>query len=232
MRRISKSQTVSLILFCVAWNSEIDCGGSKINPTAIPWMPISGLPLTSKSSTCVSFHFHFHFHFHFPLSFYFSFLALFFRSIQLSDFAPIIFWIWSWNNSKQLIDAEEVNVVHQLDKERGITAEDCKLIKFHTSRCKFSLLRVTALISFLCVWQLEQFRFGFLEICLSRVVLFLAHFLYIGLILLCVFTIWMCVFILPLWWQVLWSWQTVSNCSRGVFFLCPTMFFCLASWLN
>ncbi|XP_047943958.1 cyclin-C1-2-like isoform X2 [Salvia hispanica] len=42
---------------------------------------------------------------------------------------------WTSSHYKQLIDAEEVNVVHQLDKERGITAEDCKLIKFHTSRC-------------------------------------------------------------------------------------------------
>ncbi|XP_041992224.1 cyclin-C1-2-like [Salvia splendens] len=40
---------------------------------------------------------------------------------------------WTSSHYKLLLDAEEVNVVHQLDKERGITAEDFKLVKFYTS---------------------------------------------------------------------------------------------------
>ncbi|XP_022849785.1 cyclin-C1-1-like, partial [Olea europaea var. sylvestris] len=35
--------------------------------------------------------------------------------------------------TKQLLDPEEVDVVHPLDKERGITLEDSKLIKLHMS---------------------------------------------------------------------------------------------------
>ncbi|XP_018436650.2 cyclin-C1-1 isoform X2 [Raphanus sativus] len=40
-----------------------------------------------------------------------------------------------WNSShyKQLLEQEEVDVVHPLDKERGISVEDFKLIKFHMS---------------------------------------------------------------------------------------------------
>ncbi|XP_031099344.1 cyclin-C1-2-like isoform X1 [Ipomoea triloba] len=40
---------------------------------------------------------------------------------------------WTSSHYKQLLDPEEVNVVHPLDKERGITLEDCKLIKLHMS---------------------------------------------------------------------------------------------------
>ncbi|CAH8359484.1 unnamed protein product [Eruca vesicaria subsp. sativa] len=38
-----------------------------------------------------------------------------------------------WNSShyKQLMEQEEVDVVHALDKERGISVDDFKLIKFH-----------------------------------------------------------------------------------------------------
>ena len=36
-------------------------------------------------------------------------------------------------SSKQLMEQEEVDVVHPLDKERGISVEDFKLIKFHMS---------------------------------------------------------------------------------------------------
>ncbi|XP_019230534.1 PREDICTED: cyclin-C1-2-like isoform X1 [Nicotiana attenuata] len=35
--------------------------------------------------------------------------------------------------SKELLDPEEVDVVHQLDKDRGITLDDFKLIKLHMS---------------------------------------------------------------------------------------------------
>ncbi|KVI12292.1 Cyclin C [Cynara cardunculus var. scolymus] len=38
---------------------------------------------------------------------------------------------WTSTHYKQLLDQEEVDVVHSLDKERGITLEDFKLIKLH-----------------------------------------------------------------------------------------------------
>ncbi|KAK4440501.1 Cyclin-C1-2 [Sesamum alatum] len=38
---------------------------------------------------------------------------------------------WTSSHLKQLMDPEEVDVVHPLDKERGITLEDFKLIKSH-----------------------------------------------------------------------------------------------------
>ncbi|CAA3021187.1 cyclin-C1-2-like isoform X1 [Olea europaea subsp. europaea] len=40
---------------------------------------------------------------------------------------------WTSSHYKQLLDPEEVDVVHPLDKERGITLEDFKLIKLHMS---------------------------------------------------------------------------------------------------
>ncbi|KAJ7961603.1 Cyclin family protein [Quillaja saponaria] len=38
---------------------------------------------------------------------------------------------WTSSHFKQLLDQEEVDVVQQLDKDRGITLEDFKLIKMH-----------------------------------------------------------------------------------------------------
>ncbi|KAH7862984.1 hypothetical protein Vadar_011811 [Vaccinium darrowii] len=38
---------------------------------------------------------------------------------------------WTSSHYKQLLDQEEVDVVQQLDKEKGITLEDFKLIKMH-----------------------------------------------------------------------------------------------------
>ncbi|GAA0161412.1 hypothetical protein Leryth_003316 [Lithospermum erythrorhizon] len=38
---------------------------------------------------------------------------------------------WGSSHQKELLDPEEVDVVHQLDKERGMTLEDFKLIKLH-----------------------------------------------------------------------------------------------------
>ncbi|XP_062174273.1 cyclin-C1-2-like [Alnus glutinosa] len=38
---------------------------------------------------------------------------------------------WSSSHQKQLLEQEEVDVVHPLDKEKGITLEDFKLIKMH-----------------------------------------------------------------------------------------------------
>ncbi|CAH9140649.1 unnamed protein product [Cuscuta epithymum] len=40
---------------------------------------------------------------------------------------------WTSSHCKQLLDSEDLNVVHQLDRERGLTLEDCKLIKIHMS---------------------------------------------------------------------------------------------------
>ncbi|KAJ8560729.1 hypothetical protein K7X08_022589 [Anisodus acutangulus] len=40
---------------------------------------------------------------------------------------------WTSTHYKGLLDPEEVDVVHQLDKERGITLDDFKLIKLHMS---------------------------------------------------------------------------------------------------
>ncbi|KAL2488216.1 Cyclin-C1-2 [Forsythia ovata] len=40
---------------------------------------------------------------------------------------------WTSSHYKQLLDPEEVDVVHPPDKERGITLEDVKLIKLHMS---------------------------------------------------------------------------------------------------
>jgi hypothetical protein len=37
--------------------------------------------------------------------------------------------------SKQLFDQEEVDVVHPLDKEKGITLEDFKIIKTQMAIC-------------------------------------------------------------------------------------------------
>ncbi|EYU39219.1 hypothetical protein MIMGU_mgv1a022737mg [Erythranthe guttata] len=38
---------------------------------------------------------------------------------------------WTSTHYKQLLDPEDVDVVHQLDKDRGMTLEDFKLIKLH-----------------------------------------------------------------------------------------------------
>ncbi|KAG5567228.1 hypothetical protein RHGRI_002700 [Rhododendron griersonianum] len=42
---------------------------------------------------------------------------------------------WTSSHYKQLLDQEEVDVVHQLDREKGITLEDFKLIKMHMANC-------------------------------------------------------------------------------------------------
>ncbi|XP_072992195.1 cyclin-C1-1 isoform X1 [Typha latifolia] len=40
---------------------------------------------------------------------------------------------WTSSHCKQLLDPDEVDVVHHLDKERGITQEEFRLIKIHMS---------------------------------------------------------------------------------------------------
>ncbi|XP_059448385.1 cyclin-C1-2-like [Corylus avellana] len=49
---------------------------------------------------------------------------------------------WTSSHHKQLLDQEEVDVVHPLDKERGITLDDFKLIKMHMATY---------------IWRLAQF---------------------------------------------------------------------------
>lgn len=69
---------------------------------------------SSLSSACL-------FSFCFPV-------ALYFVPVCLSCEAFVL-------RSKQLLDQEEVDAVHPLDKERGITLEDFKLIKMHMANC-------------------------------------------------------------------------------------------------
>ena len=38
---------------------------------------------------------------------------------------------WTSSHYKQLLDPEEVDVVHAVDKEKGLTQEEFKLIKIH-----------------------------------------------------------------------------------------------------
>ncbi|KAL9239148.1 hypothetical protein vseg_013497 [Gypsophila vaccaria] len=38
---------------------------------------------------------------------------------------------WTSTHYKQLLEHEQVDVVHQIDRERGITLDDLKLIKLH-----------------------------------------------------------------------------------------------------
>ncbi|KAJ0791377.1 putative cyclin [Helianthus annuus] len=40
---------------------------------------------------------------------------------------------WASTHYKELLEQEEVDVVHNLDKQRGITLDDFKLIKLHMS---------------------------------------------------------------------------------------------------
>ncbi|CAN6447646.1 unnamed protein product [Victoria cruziana] len=40
---------------------------------------------------------------------------------------------WASSHCKQLLDQEDVDVVHPLDKEKGLTLEEFKLIKIHMS---------------------------------------------------------------------------------------------------
>jgi cyclin C len=40
---------------------------------------------------------------------------------------------WTSTHYKELKDPEEVNVVHPLDAQRGISVEDFRLIKLHMS---------------------------------------------------------------------------------------------------
>ena len=54
--------------------------------------------------------------------------------------------------SKQLFDQEEVDVVHPLDKDKGITLEDFKLIKMHM------VIRTPFCLSFLIFFNIIMFK--------------------------------------------------------------------------
>ncbi|CAK9182047.1 unnamed protein product [Ilex paraguariensis] len=61
---------------------------------------------------------------------------------------------WTSSHYKELLDPEKVDVLHPIDKERGITLEDFKLIKMHMAnyiarlaqnvkvRQRFDLIRI------------------------------------------------------------------------------------------
>lgn len=49
------------------------------------------------------------------------------------------------SDSKELKDPEEINVVHPLDAQRGISLEDFRLIKLHMSNC-MSLVLISLII--------------------------------------------------------------------------------------
>ncbi|RVW92813.1 Cyclin-C1-1 [Vitis vinifera] len=62
---------------------------------------------------------------------------------------------WTSSHYKQLLDQEEVDVVHPLDKEKGVTLEDFKLIKMHMANCiplSYLLLRFSSVSLHLCIW--------------------------------------------------------------------------------
>lgn len=75
------------------------------------WQLTFGLQLSSKLKT-----------FYFTISLY---------VLLIFDFDGLIVC------RKQLLDPEEVDVVHQVDKEMGFTLEDCKLIKMHMANCMY-----------------------------------------------------------------------------------------------
>lgn len=58
-------------------------------------------------------------------------MAFFFR---VSKFGYVLCF-----SSKQLLEQEDVDVLHPLDKDKGITLEDFKLIKMHMANCMISL---------------------------------------------------------------------------------------------
>lgn len=78
------------------------------------WLPISGLRLTSMfpNPKCSSI-----------------FLAYSFNFIVFDSGLLLVL------RSKQLWEQEEVDVVLPLDKDKGITLEDFKLIKMHMANC-------------------------------------------------------------------------------------------------
>ena len=55
--------------------------------------------------------------------------------------------------SKQLLDQEDVDVVQPLDREKGITVEDNKLIKMQMSNCMLSLSLSLSLSVSVCVFR-------------------------------------------------------------------------------
>lgn len=71
----------------------------------------------------------------FPLLFGPFFLRVILCGFLSISSSNLFFLVCLWKFSKQLLDPEQVDVVHPLDKERGLTLEDFKLIKLHISNC-------------------------------------------------------------------------------------------------
>jgi hypothetical protein len=82
--------------------------------------------------------------------FLFSYVFISFEGVYL----PVPGWIV---RSKQLFDQEEVDVVHPLDKEKGITLEDFKLIKMHM------VIRTPFCLSFLILFNIIMFTIEFVS---------------------------------------------------------------------
>ena len=80
----------------------------------------------------------------------FSYVFISFEGVYL----PVPGWIVC---SKQLFDQEEVDVVHPLDKEKGITLEDFKLIKMHM------VIRTPFCLSFLILFNIIMFTIEFVS---------------------------------------------------------------------
>lgn len=57
--------------------------------------------------------------------------------------------------SKQLLEQVEVDVVPQLDKDRGVTLDEFKLIKVHMTNCKS---KVSHLFYFFIIFKIDKFR--------------------------------------------------------------------------
>jgi len=53
--------------------------------------------------------------------------------------------------SKHLLDQEDVDMVNPVDKEKGVTLEDFKLIKMHMSNCMYSHFYLYAYLQFRCL---------------------------------------------------------------------------------
>lgn len=105
------------------WSEEVIDGWGNSDTLNLPgkkWLPISGRRPTSM---------------YFKTQYYFPCFWLFFCVLLflVSDYGLFVL------RSKQLFDQEDVDVVFPLDKEKGITLEDFKLIKMHMASCIFFL---------------------------------------------------------------------------------------------
>ncbi|XP_077250255.1 cyclin-C1-1-like [Tasmannia lanceolata] len=65
---------------------------------------------------------------------------------------------WTSSHFKQLLDQEEVDVVHQTDKEKGLTLEEFKLIKIHMSNYIWKLAQLIKLRQRVVATAVTYFR--------------------------------------------------------------------------